>query len=67
MIPEEQLYTWFVEIRQEGKKRSLKFSRAPVTKPKCSLGGTVFGFFFIFMVLTHRKESTFGFKPGMDY
>ncbi|KAM0043576.1 hypothetical protein Hdeb2414_s0010g00342851 [Helianthus debilis subsp. tardiflorus] len=35
---EEQLYTWFVKIRQEGKKRSLKFSRAPVTKPKCSLG-----------------------------
>ncbi|KAM0063162.1 hypothetical protein Hdeb2414_s0003g00087841 [Helianthus debilis subsp. tardiflorus] len=34
---EEQWYTWFVKIRQEGKKQSLKFSRAPVTKPNVHL------------------------------
>ncbi|KAF5780682.1 hypothetical protein HanPI659440_Chr11g0408651 [Helianthus annuus] len=53
--------------KARGEEAVSKIQSSTRNQTKCSLGGTVFGFFFIFMAPTHPKESTFGFKSGMDY
>ncbi|MFS7889352.1 hypothetical protein Hanom_Chr00s000003g01605951 [Helianthus anomalus] len=44
--------------KARGEEAVSKIQSSTSNQTKCSLGGTVFGFFFIFMVPTHRKEST---------
>ncbi|KAF5780638.1 putative NAD(P)-binding domain superfamily [Helianthus annuus] len=51
--------------KARGEEAVSKIQSSTSNQTKCSLGGTVFGFFFIFMVPTHRKEYEMNFAVNV--
>ncbi|KAJ0500402.1 putative NAD(P)-binding domain superfamily [Helianthus annuus] len=51
--------------KARGEEAVSKIQSSTSNQTKCSLGGMVFGFFFIFMVPTHRKEYEMNFAVNV--